>query len=106
MSIEEDGMSSMMSPMDSQSVQPAGSAGTGSRKKFPDNIPGRYYVLDNCNACGLCKSIADSLFDFNTDGTYYFVSRQPVTKDEQSLMDEAIEFCTVNGIWWDDREIH
>ncbi len=74
-------------------------------RKLPENVAGKYFVLDCCNACGLCKSVADTLFDSNKKGTYYFVSRQPSSAEEQAMMDEAIEFCEVNGIWWKDREL-
>lgn len=71
--------------------------------KFAENVPGKYYVTDQCNSCGLCKSVADELFDFNNEGTYYYVCKQPISQAEQAMMDDAIEFCTANGIWWDGR---
>jgi len=87
-----------------QSFEKDHSKDTESRIKFPENTPGKYYVLKCCNACGLCKSIAEELFDFDNEGTYYYIARQPSTPEEQALMDEAIEFCTANGIWWDGRD--
>lgn len=94
-------------PAGSQSIQ---GDDPGSRKlqqgvKYAENAAGKYYVTDQCNACGLCKSVADTLFDFNNEGTYYFVARQPSNAEEQTMMDEAIEFCTANALWWDGRKL-
>ncbi len=100
-------MAAAIGPTGSQSIQ---GDDPGPRRDLPgaklrENVSGKYYVTDQCNACGLCKSVADPLFDFNNEGTYYFVVRQPVNAAEQEMMDEAIAFCTANALWWDGRKV-
>jgi ferredoxin len=98
-------MASSLIPIESQSknADDRQSSKQVTPVKYSENVPGKYYVTDQCNACGLCKSIADELFDFNNEGTYYYVCKQPGTPEEQAMMDDAIDFCTANGIWWEDR---
>lgn len=36
-------------------------------KKVSDNVPGKYYVDENCIGCGLCTSTAPSVFVLNND---------------------------------------
>ncbi len=94
-------------PAENQSIQ-GGDSGPrkfGPGTRYAENVPGKYYVTDLCNGCGLCKSVAETLFDFNNDGTYYYVVRQPTSCEEQEMMEEAITFCTANALWWDGRVI-
>jgi ferredoxin len=67
----------------------------------PKTFPGRYYVLDQCNGCGLCRTIAGDLFDYTEGGEYYYLVRQPRTEAEEDLLREAIELCTMNAIMSD-----
>ncbi len=63
-----------------------------------ENVPGKYYVIDQCNGCGLCRSIGGGFFDFVEDGKYYFISRQPQNDQEEEIMCEAMELCVMNAI--------
>ncbi len=66
--------------------------------RLAENSPGKYYVVDHCNGCGLCLSIAGRFFDYVEGGKYYYVQRQPMNPDEEELLQEAIELCTMNAI--------
>ncbi len=66
--------------------------------RLAENAPGKYYVVDQCNGCGLCLSIAGRFFDYVEGGKYYYIQRQPMNHDEEELLEEAIELCTMNAI--------
>lgn len=66
--------------------------------KYPDNLPGRYYVDDQCIDCDLCRETAPSNFTRNDDGGYSFVYKQPETPEEEAQCKEAMEGCPVEAI--------
>ncbi|MGA9115675.1 MAG: ferredoxin [Bacteroidota bacterium] len=66
--------------------------------RLPANVPGRYYVSEDCDGCAYCASVAPENFDFDRPTNTYFVSRQPSTPDELDLMREAMDDCPVDAI--------
>jgi len=66
--------------------------------RYPENIPGAYYVDNQCIDCDLCRETAPSSFKRNDDGGYSFVYKQPETPEEQKLAKEAMEGCPVEAI--------
>lgn len=71
--------------------------------KYPDNVPGRYFVDTNCIDCDLCRETAPANFTRNEEGGYSFVYKQPENPEEESLCKEAKEGCPVEAIG-DDGE--
>jgi ferredoxin len=69
-----------------------------SGKKIEDNAPGKYYVTDQCNGCGLCFSIALQNFMYSNDASYYYVYQQPVDEREEVDIREAMSVCQMNCI--------
>ncbi len=69
--------------------------------RLAENSPGKYYVLDQCNGCGICRSIAGDFFDYVEGGKYYYIQRQPMDSREEDIMQEAIELCTMDAIGTD-----
>jgi ferredoxin len=67
-------------------------------KKYPDNIPGQYYVDILCIACDACVGIAPEFFKMNDDEGHAFVYRQPASNDEISVCEEALAACPVIAI--------
>jgi len=61
-----------------------------SSKKYAENVPGRYYVDDQCIDCDLCRETAPANFARSEDGHYY-VCKQPEDPDEEALCNDAIE---------------
>ena len=51
-------------------------------ERYPDNVPGKYYVDTKCLICGLCEDLAPSNFRINDAGMYAFVFKQPTTPEE------------------------
>lgn len=50
---------------------------------------------DKCIGCGLCTSLAESVFAFNDDGKAEVVA---VTPDDADAVDSAIASCPVEAI--------
>jgi ferredoxin len=66
--------------------------------KYPENLPGAFYVDDQCIDCDACRTVAPENFTRNDDGGYSFVRRQPESDDEQGQCREALEGCPVEAI--------
>ena len=66
--------------------------------RYPENVPGAYYVDNQCIDCDLCRETAPASFKRNDDGGYSFVYKQPETPEEQKLAKEAMEGCPVEAI--------
>jgi ferredoxin len=66
--------------------------------RYPENLPGKYYVDNQCIDCDLCRETAPSNFGRNDDGGYSYVFKQPGTPEEEKLCKEAMEGCPVEAI--------
>jgi len=69
----------------------------------PDNVPGKYYVDDQCIDCDVCRQTAPDNFGHNEDEGHAYVLKQPDSPDEEELCKEAMESCPVEAIG-DDGE--
>lgn len=68
----------------------------------PDNVAGKYYVDQNCIACGQCVSTAPENFAEGSSGMMH-VKKQPANETEQAQCKEAMGNCPVEAIG-NDRE--
>lgn len=50
--------------------------------RYPDNVPGPFYVDNQCLDCDVCRYFAPSNFTRNDDGGYSFVYKQPENIEE------------------------
>ena len=66
--------------------------------RTPDNVSGRYYIDSSCIDCDQCRVMAPDLFARNEDSGLSYVRRQPVTDEEMSLAEEALEVCATASI--------
>lgn len=66
--------------------------------KLPDNVPGEFYVDDQCIDCDACRAAAPDNFSRNEAKGYSYVSRQPANAEEVKLCIEAMEGCPVDAI--------
>lgn len=66
--------------------------------KFSENVKGKYYVDDQCIACGLCREIAPEFFGCVEGTDNSFVKKQPNAQNELDLCEEALESCPVSAI--------
>ncbi|PCI25305.1 MAG: ferredoxin [SAR324 cluster bacterium] len=71
--------------------------------KLPENIPGQFYVDEECIDCNLCEEIAPNNFLGNPEEGYHYVIKQPSTKEEEELVRDALDSCPTEAIG-DDGE--
>lgn len=68
------------------------------KRSYVENVPGPFYVDDNCIDCDMCLATAPNNFERNPLGRYSFVSKQPVNDEEWALCQQAMEECPVGAI--------
>ncbi|MDR0727422.1 MAG: ferredoxin [Puniceicoccales bacterium] len=66
--------------------------------RLPENVPGKFYVDEQCIDCGLCYGNCPNCFKREENNGYSYVSKQPDTAEERELCAEAMESCPVNAI--------
>lgn len=66
--------------------------------RYSDNVPGSWYVDDQCIACGLCEEILSEVFVLSADADHNFVFHQPDTEAQLALAREAMDACPVEAI--------
>ena len=73
--------------------------------KHPQNVPGRFYVTEDCLACESCQHFAPNNF---RDGEYgmSYVFKQPATPEELKQCREALDHCPLEAMRekWDTRD--
>lgn len=69
------------------------------------NAPGRYYVAEGCNGCGICYSIALQNFMYNADASRYFILSQPEDPGEEHDILEAMALCPMECIHDDGLKV-
>lgn len=67
-------------------------------RKFLDNVPGKYYVDEDCIDCSLCSEIAPEHFRVHIEKGHDYVYRQPTTIIQEQDCLEAMESCPVEAI--------
>jgi ferredoxin len=71
--------------------------------KYPDNVPGKFYVDESCIDCDACRASAPNNFSRNEEAGYSFVKKQPENAEEEQQCQDAKEGCPVEAIG-DDGE--
>lgn len=66
--------------------------------KYPENVPGKFYVDNQCIDCDLCRETAPNNFQRNEDGGYSYVFKQPENPEEEKLCNDAKDSCPVEAI--------
>ncbi len=65
---------------------------------LPGNVPGKFYVDEECIDCSLCSEIASDNFAVNFEEGHDYVYKQPETQEEEALCLEAMDACPVEAI--------
>lgn len=68
------------------------------RDKLPDNVSGKFFVDRQCIDCDVCRDTAPANFTRNEENGYSYVYKQPQTREELALCEEALEACPVEAI--------
>ncbi|NUN92459.1 MAG: ferredoxin [Verrucomicrobiae bacterium] len=66
--------------------------------KHKENVPGKYYVDDQCIDCDLCRETAPNNFARSDEGGYSYVAKQPENDEEEAQCKQAMEGCPVEAI--------
>jgi ferredoxin len=66
-------------------------------QKWPENLPGKFYVDQTCIASQFCVAVAPANFRMDESGHAY-VFKQPDSPEEAKLCQEALEGCPVYSI--------
>ncbi|MEY3275301.1 MAG: hypothetical protein RL153_566 [Verrucomicrobiota bacterium] len=66
--------------------------------RYPENVPGKFFVDNQCIDCDLCRETAPKNFTRWEEGGYSYVHKQPETKEEETLCMEALAGCPVEAI--------
>jgi ferredoxin len=66
--------------------------------RLEENVPGKFYVDDQCIDCDACRETAPDFFRRNDDKGYSYVYRQPESESDEELCREALEGCPVEAI--------
>ena len=66
--------------------------------KYAQNVPGPFYVDDQCIDCDLCRETAPANFTRLDDRGHSYVCKQPITPEEEVLCRQALEGCPVEAI--------
>lgn len=69
--------------------------------KYSDNVPGRYYVDNQCIDCNLCAQTAPNNFTRNDNDGHEYVCKQPDGAEEEQQCKDAIDSCPVSAIGCD-----
>lgn len=67
-------------------------------KKWPDNVPGNFFVDDQCIDCDACRAEAPANFTRNEEAGYSIVCKQPENDTEKEQCQAALEACPVEAI--------
>ena len=68
------------------------------KNKFPQNVPGAFYVDHDCISCDACTLAAPEHFVMNEEEDHAYVKVQPQTEKEKEACKEALEACPVEAI--------
>jgi ferredoxin len=66
--------------------------------RLPENVPGKFYVDNQCIDCDLCRETAPGFFKRNDEAGRSFVFAQPQTEEDIQQCMEALEGCPVEAI--------
>ena len=75
-------------------------------KALPLNIPGKYYVTENCNGCAYCALLGPDNFVYDRTTDTYFIGKQPVSPEEIEAVTEAVGDCPVDAIGVHESKNH
>ena len=68
------------------------------KHSYPQNLPGRYFVDDQCIACDACCIEAPRFFAMNDNDGHAYVKLQPQSPEEIAEAENALAACPVEAI--------
>ena len=67
-------------------------------EQHSENVPGTYYVDEQCIDCDLCREEAPNNFTRQEEEGYSYVFKQPENDEEMAECQTAMENCPVEAI--------
>lgn len=66
--------------------------------RYPLNVPGKFYVDDQCTDCDFCRECAPN--NIRRDDRYgqSYVFKQPETEEEAAAVMEGVDGCPTNAV--------
>ena len=74
-------------------------------RRYTNNVPGKFYVDEECIDCSLCSEIAPDNFTIHLEEGHDYVYKQPANEREESLCLEAMDSCPVAAIGADGQSV-
>ncbi len=68
------------------------------KSKYAQNLPGKFYVDEQCIACDACVLEAPRFFEMNDDDGHAYIKLQPKNQAEINECLSALEACPVEAI--------
>ena len=72
--------------------------------RYPQNVPGKYYITDQCTDCDLCRETAPNNIRRNDEGGHSYVYRQPTTPEEIAACEEGVQGCPTEAVGNDGEQ--
>ena len=66
--------------------------------RLPENVPGPFYITNECIDCDMCRETAPTVFRRDDDISYSVVFHQPETEAEHEQAMEGLKGCPVEAI--------
>lgn len=73
--------------------------------RYTDNIPGTYYVDTDCIACDTCFGLAPRHFRLTPSHDHAIVYQQPISAQDKTACELALEACPVGAIGNDGETV-
>lgn len=71
---------------------------TDPNSRFLENVPGAYYITNQCIDCDMCRETAPTVFRRDDNIGFSIVFHQPETEVERLKAEEALQGCPTEAI--------
>ena len=71
------------------------------RNRLPQNVPGKFYVDDQCLDCALCRDTAPTVFRRDDEVGVSYIYHQPESEEELALTAEVVTGCPCSAVYSD-----
>jgi L,D-peptidoglycan transpeptidase YkuD (ErfK/YbiS/YcfS/YnhG family)/ferredoxin len=66
--------------------------------RYPLNVPGKYYIDDNCTDCDLCRECAPNNIKRDESTGISYVFKQPTTPEETTGVEHGVAGCPTEAV--------
>ena len=71
---------------------------TDRNDRLPENVPGAFYITNQCIDCDMCRETAPTVFRRDDNIGFSVAFHQPETELERQQAEEALQGCPVEAI--------